>query len=144
MQGNVYQYGLAQFNNYTFQAPFTSTRLMLDTKPSLFTWRDVSAYFIGGIGMAWNEISYDEFAAIGIPQNSALALSNHTSIQLAWDIGAGIRLKLMEHLSATAEYVYAFLGNGSPKNDPNGINLTESPRFSFQTQSLLLGLSLSF
>lgn len=143
LHGSEFQYGLAQFNNYTSNAPFTSTRLMLDAKPALFSWQRVSTYFIGGMGIAWNKMSYYE-TAIGVLANSTLSLSNYTTTNLSWDVGAGVSVKFMEHLNLTAEYIYAFLGKGSPANDPsNGVSLAASPLFSFQTQSLLLGLSLA-
>lgn len=144
LHGSEFQYGLAEFNNYTSRAPFTSTRLMFDAKPTVFSWQRFSTYFIGGMGIAWNKISYHETAAIGIPTNSTLSLSSHTTTKLSWDVGAGVNVKLMEHLNVTAEYIYAFLGKGTPANNPsNGVNLVASPLFSFQTQSLLFGISVT-
>ncbi len=50
LHGDVWQYELPQFNNYNFNAPITSTRLMLDAKPTLFTWKRVAPYMILGVG----------------------------------------------------------------------------------------------
>jgi opacity protein-like surface antigen len=70
-------------------------------------------------------------------------MSNRTTTQVAGDVGAGFSVALTHGLSFTAEYVYGFLGNGSPSNTPtDGILLAKTPSFSFQTQSLLFGLSL--
>ena len=42
-------------------------------------------------------------------------------------------------LSATVEYIYAFLGKGFPVNmASNGTNLTAAPQFSLQSQSVFL------
>ncbi len=144
LKGNVWQFELPEFNNYSFRAPITSTRLMLDVKPSLFTWSRISPYAILGAGVAWNSVSYRETAtAAGISPDSALSLSNNTTTQVAWDVGAGFNVSITDYLSATAEYVYTFLGHGSPANGTaNDIRLAAAPRFSLQTQSLLFGLSL--
>jgi len=50
LNGSVWQYELPQFNNYNFSAPISSTRLMFDFKPNLFSWRKFSAYAILGVG----------------------------------------------------------------------------------------------
>lgn len=144
LSGDVWQYELPQFNNYNFSAPVSSTRLMLDAKPTLFTWQRVAPYAILGVGATWNTVSYREtVTAVGVDPTSALSLSSNTTTHVAWDVGAGFRVALTDNLSATAEYIYAFLGNGSPANRPaNGVNLTAAPSFSLQAQSLLFGLSL--
>ncbi|WP_058513497.1 outer membrane protein [Legionella santicrucis] len=144
LNGSVWQFELPEFNNYSFRAPVTSTRLMFDFKPNLFTWDRVSPYAILGVGATWNTVSYNETATgAGINQDSALSLSNNTTTQVAWDTGAGLRVALTNYLSATAEYIYTFLGHGSPANGPtNEVSLSAAPRFSLQTQSLLFGLSL--
>jgi len=140
LSADVWQFGLAQFNNYKVRAPITSTRLMLDIKPGLFSWQRISPYAILGAGTVWNTVSYQDTATGGgIDPASALSLSKHTSNQAAWDLGAGFRVALTDDLSATAEYIYAFSGHGSPAN---GLNISTAPRFSLQTQSILLGFSL--
>lgn len=145
-KGSVWQYKLPQFNNYNFRAPLSSTRLMFDVKPGLFTWSRVSPYLILGVGATWNGVSYHEVASqADIDPASALSLSRKTNTHVAWDAGAGLKVALSDCLFATAEYVYAFLGHGSPAHrSTNAVALAQPPGFSFQTQSLLFGLSLTF
>lgn len=144
LRGNVWQFELPEFNNYNFRAPITSSRLMLDVKPSLFTLDRISPYAILGVGVTWNTVSYRETGTgAGVDPNSVLSLSRNTTSQVAWDVGAGLNLAITNYLSATAEYIYSFLGHGSPANGPlNDVRLSSAPRFSLQTQSFLLGLSL--
>ncbi len=140
LKGNVWQYQLPQFNNYTFSAPVKSTRLMLDVKPTLVTWHSISPYAILGVGATWNTASYSEAAyGAGIDPASVMSLSNNTDTQFAWDLGAGFKFPITKNISATAEYIYAFLGDGSPGY---GINLSKAPSFSLQNQSLLFGLTV--
>ncbi|MGC1181953.1 outer membrane protein [Legionella sp.] len=144
LRGSVWQFGLPEFNNYSFKVPVTSTRLMFDVKPNLFVWERVSPYAILGIGATWNTLSYNETATgSGIVPSSALSLSKNTTAKVAWDAGVGFSVALTERLNITAEYIYAFLGHGSPGNgSSNGVSLSAAPSFSLQTQNLLFGLSL--
>lgn len=143
LNGAVWQFQLPEFYNYNFRAPITSTRLMFDFKPNLFTWKRLTPYAILGIGASWNRVSYHETAfGMGISQASAESLSSSTNTQLSWDTGAGMQVRITDRLSATLEYVYAFLGHGSPSANPtNGVNLYKAPRFSLETNILLFGLS---
>ena len=54
LNGSVWQFGLPEFNNYNFKTPVTSTRLMFDVKPTLFSYYRVSPYAILGVGATWN------------------------------------------------------------------------------------------
>jgi len=138
VDGNVWQYELPQFSNYTFSAPISSTRLMLDFKPNLMTWNKLTPYLILGVGATWNTASYKEEANAGIDASSARSLSDNTQAQLAWDVGAGLSYALTERLSVTGEYVYAFLGEATPQSNDT---VMAAPNFSYQIQSLLFGLS---
>lgn len=144
LTGRVWQYELSKFDNYKFRAHVESTRLMFDFKPYILTWRKISPYAILGVGAAWNSVSYREQVTDHFtPRASALSLSEKTSTHVAWDVGAGFSYAITDCFSATAEYVYAFLGEGSPAHGPtHGVRLSSPPNFSLETQSLLFGLSL--
>ena len=146
VHGSVDQYELAQFNNYSFAAQTNSTRVMFDFKSNLYTWRQTSFYPILGVGTTWDTTSYKETAIqTDISQDSALILGNHTNSQIAWDVGVGINIAYFQYLHITAEYVYAFLGYGSAaQSSANDVLLSTPPSFSYQTQSLLFGISLNF
>lgn len=142
--GNVLQYELPQFNNYHFDAPVTSTRLMFDFKPSLFTWENITPYPILGVGVTWNSISYREKPkGSDIDSMSRLILSKHKMARFALEAGAGLNVVLSEHIAISAEYIYAFLGKGSPANDPaNDVQLARAPSFSLHNQSFLFGFNI--
>lgn len=142
--GDVLQYELPQFNNYDFDAPVTSNRLMFDFKPSLFTWKNMTPYPILGVGVTWNSISYhEEPKESDINPTSRLILSKHTIAQFAWEAGVGFNVVLSDYLSISAEYIYAFLGKGSPADGlANDVSLSSAPNFSLKAQSLLFGLNI--
>ena len=143
VRGNVWQYQLPQFNNYSFRAPVTSTRLMIDAKPSLFTWHQISPYPILGIGLGINEISYQEnVTGIGVAPNSAHSLSSKYNSNFVYDLGVGARLSLTANISASLEYLYTNLGKMSPSGTPtNNVALTSAPRFTIYNQAILFGLN---
>jgi len=146
VHGNTWQYQLPQFNNYSFSAPVTSTRLMLDAKPGLFTMKHVSLYPILGLGASWNNMAYNEtVTGAAVSPNSGYALKRSTASSFAYDLGAGIRIDFTEHLSATLEYLYANLGNISPSGtSKNGDPIMSSPTFNVCNNSLLLGINWKF
>lgn len=143
VRGNVWQYQLPQFNNYSFRAPLTSTRLMLDVKPSLFKWHKISLYPILGIGVGMNDMSYHEsVTGIGVDPNSAESLSRKTNTNFVYDLGVGVRVMLTTHLIASLEYLYTDLGKVSPNGSPaNNVALTSAPSFTMYSQAILFGLN---
>ena len=139
--GNVWQYQLPLFNNYSFRAPFSSARLMMDLKPSLFTTRDISPYPIVGIGAAWNTIFYQEtVTGAGVDPSSALSFTNSTKAQFAFELGAGLKVDLTKHCSTSIEYLFANIGKATPSSPSNSAALKQQT-FALITQSLLLGMS---
>jgi opacity protein-like surface antigen len=145
LKGNVWQFELPEFNNYTFSAPITSTRLMLDVKPSLFTFHAISFYPILGMGISWNKISYQETAIDSETSDSSQSLSQHTNTNFTYDAGLGARFDISEHLNASVEYLYTHLGTVSP----SAISLTNTallspPKFKLSNQSVLFGLGWKF
>lgn len=142
IKGDVWQYQLSQFNNYSYRAPFKSTRLMLDFKPYLRTYKNISPYFIAGIGVARNTLSYAESStSADVSSNSALNLGNSNTTALAADLGVGVSIHATHYMDITGEYIYGFLGHASPSNtSSNNVLLQKSPCFLLRTQSVLLGL----
>lgn len=143
LTGNVWQYQLPQFNNYNFHAPITSTRLMLDAKPSLFTYHHLSPYVVIGAGVGWNTMSYQEnVTGAGVDPRSFLSLRNHTNTNFAYDLGAGLNADINKQLTLSLEFIYTNLGNAAPSNSSGNLTaLTSSPDFSMMSQSILLGIS---
>jgi opacity protein-like surface antigen len=142
--GSVWQYQLAQFNNFSFSAPITSTRLMLDVKPSLVTWHCLSLYPILGAGIGWNSMTYHEtVTGDGVDPLSNLWLRNRTTNHVAYDLGVGTRFALNSHLGASLEYLYTEVGSNvtSYATSQTPAAIVSAPRFKVSSQALLLGLN---
>lgn len=142
IKGSVLQYQLPTYNNYTFSAPVSSTRLILDVKPTLFTVKQFSLYPILGFGIAWNDIAYHETAASGISQSSANSLGRNTNNNFAYDIGGGIKVRFSQHIFGVVEYLYTSTSGMRPSSPvPSAPNLNEPPAFALFGHSILFGLN---
>lgn len=144
LKGDVWQYQLPQFNNYTYSASLSNIRLMLDAKPHVFAYHDVSLYGIFGIGAMFNNISYTEqISAAGVPPASNLVLKSQSQTNFGYDLGVGLRKKLTERFDVSLEYVYAYLGKVSPSGVQlqNTVALVNPPSFSLNSQGVLLAIT---
>lgn len=138
IEGDVWQF---QFNNFDFSAPITSTRLMLDAKPCLFTFKHISFYPIVGAGIAWNSSAYNETVTRASPGSNFL-LNANTKSSFAYELGAGIRFDITPHLQTSLEYLYANLGNiVMSSQTTNDVALTFPPQFKLSSQMVMLGLN---
>lgn len=143
MRGDVWQYQLPQFNNYTFRAPYQSTRFMLDFKPNLFDHPYASLFGILGIGVALNNLAYyEQITGAGITPNSNLWIPRRLRTNLGYDVGLGLNKKASERFDIFLEYLYAYLGKTttSPIEEKNNVNYTSAPNFILTDQSLLFGV----
>ncbi len=143
IHGEVWQYQLPNFNNYTFNAPLHSNLLMIDVKQRLFSFHQISLYLIGGLGAAWNNISYRETVSNAtVDPQSYIALSKRTQTTVAYDLGAGVTGHITEHLNAFAEYLYTKFGTITPSaHSSTETSIQHASSFSVRSQTLLLGLS---
>lgn len=142
IKGMTLQYTLPQFNNFIFSAPVTTTRLMLDFKPSIQIKHVVSLYPLVGLGVAWNDMAYHEIATIGSVPTAANSLRRRYISNFAYDIGAGIKLQFSTHLFAAVEYVYSRTSGIKPASPlPGAPSLTQLPVFALNEHSVLVGLN---
>ncbi len=143
INGMVWDASNPAYQNQRFQAPFTSNRLMIDLKPSLYSYLRTSVYAIGGLGIAWNTLSYTE-----TQNNSGLPIiiaPASTAKNLAYDLGFGFKSKINEHLSASLEYVSTHLGHMQSAAYSTGSQaLYNAPSFPVRTTCALLGFSWTF
>jgi len=142
INGNVLQFQLPQFNNYTFQQTVHTTRFMADLKPDLFLWKNISPYPILGLGMAWSDVNYNETLTNNdMDAASAISLSSKRNSNFAYDLGFGLRVGLTQKMSASLEYIYTHIGNVSAANSlQNGLRVMSSPIFTIRNQSILCGI----
>ncbi len=145
IKGDVLQNGAPGASNFTFSAPINTDRLMLDIKPSLFTYHHVSPYLVAGAGVAWNRVSYSETANSPSYAPYATSLPSASQTATAYDLGFGIDARITHQLYASVEYLWTHLGNATPNNVSTTRQATLAvPTFSTASQSVLFGLGWKF
>lgn len=147
LRGDVWQMGLASMSNYTFQAPLSSTRLLLALKPTFIRFNKVGVYGIAAVGVDWTSLSYQDTPNPGIPATSFVSLASKTKAHSAWDVGLGIRYPLTPRFATEVEYVYSNLGKIASSLKPNNVASTviplTAPQFTVSTQTVLFKLTWS-
>ena len=109
-EGDVWQFGLPEFNNFHYHYKIQSSRVMAIAK-LLTNYRELlHPYISGELGAAFNRSrSYYEKPLI----EEAVAMSpfsDHTQSSFAWGVGAGIDVDVGAHLRLGLGYQFADLG----------------------------------
>lgn len=143
IKGMVWAAGTPLVQNQSFKAPYTSTRLMIDIKPALFTYAQTAFYPIMGLGIAWNRMSYSQEQSDS--DWGTIDAGAATSKNIAYDLGFGFRSKISQNVSASLEYVSTHLGRMTPSDYSTGTQeMLSPPSFPVRSESVLLGLSWRF
>jgi opacity protein-like surface antigen len=140
--GTVSRFGDAAFGQLAFNMPTQSTRLMLDIALTIAAYNQFSIYGIGGIGSAWNRISYDDKDDSGSTCALGLSLNKRTNNDFAWEGGAGVTYAFNYRFGVSLEYLYANLGNVGPSANGN-FEIISPPTFNLHTQTGLLILHIA-
>jgi opacity protein-like surface antigen len=152
IKGDVWQFGLADLNNFDYEVDITSYRLMLDGSLSVLSWKKWSWFVLGGIGESWNRLSYQHRPNNSdIPADSGITLDPHWDTTFAWEVGTGIKYDITQRLGLSLTYLFTDLGklklsddgHAGPDVEPEDLNL-EGPEFDFNLQSILLGVEWAF
>lgn len=146
--GSVYEYSLPDFNNSTYSMNVKSGRLMLDTEWDIHPlWYNVIPFVEAGLGVAQNTMSFKNKPRPNIGAGGGnYNLDDHSKIQFAYEIGAGVKLPVSDHFVVSARYLFANAGDaesGTSDND-TGVLLAKPIKTSVESQSVLLGLSYFF
>lgn len=146
--GDVYRFDSVAFNDLTYNMPIRSTRVMLDAALTLASWCQYSVYAIGGVGNAWNRVSYsDTFNDDGSCSEQNISLSSRTTSHFAWEAGLGLTYAINNCIGVSAEYLYTDFGNLETSGSGNTGTITTpliSPAsFNLHTQAVLLGLHVA-
>src|SRR5579885_1065837 len=108
-KGTVYQFENPSLNNYDYDLPVYTTRLMFDVKVAAPAWHDLMPYLTAGIGMSWNRASYQDYPS---PEFVApITLNSREQLKFAYEAGVGVKSPLTQAVSVHAEYLYANLGH---------------------------------
>ncbi|MFA6037542.1 MAG: outer membrane beta-barrel protein [Legionellales bacterium] len=141
IQGDVYQFESADFDNLDYNMDFQSTRLMFDLGLTLAAIDRFSVYAIAGAGIAWNKTDLNanpnqqgiDCGAIGFD------IDSKTSSSFAYEFGGGMTYAAMDNLAISLEYLYTGFTDVELGNDSDEFDI-ESQDLDINSQAVLLGL----
>lgn len=111
INGQITQYSDPTFLNYNYAIDTTSNVILAYGKINLLQIKQISPFFMVGIGSSFNKAStYSETALEEVTPRDSPKFSNNTSSQFAYLLGAGLDIITTENLSLSAGYNYLSLG----------------------------------
>lgn len=111
-RGHIWDDDNPNFEDFSYQYNFSSTRLMFEPRIMFRTDSLLSPFVSGGIGWARNRASnYQEIVLNDNELPERLFASDHKE-NFAWELGAGIAYKITENLSMNFAYKFVNLGEG--------------------------------
>lgn len=112
-QGHVWQFGLPEFDNFTYHYRVKPARIMATSKLLGSFKERFHPYLSAELGAAFNRASaYEEVPLIeeAVPM---APFTTHTKSSFAWGAGAGLDMDIDNHLRLGAGYQFADLGKAS-------------------------------
>lgn len=139
--GDVLQFGLPEFENYTYALKLNNLRVMAKIDLDFYP---IQHYFIpfvqAGIGGARTTISYNS-APIPPVDGSNFTLPNAASWHFAYQAGAGIKYVAKTHLVLSLRYLYADMGKVNSSTWGSSTTLATPLTVKMNTQNVLFGLT---
>lgn len=140
--GYVWQYQHPDFNNYSYHLSIKSLRFMVNSEWTAHPLgRRLFPFAVAGFGYARNTTSYqDSPLNIG---GEGIHLCGHSHYQFAYNLGAGLKMLLKQHIAISFRYLYANLGDAVTSATGN-VPLEAPLKTPLSTQAWLFGLSYLF
>ncbi len=109
--GQIMQYSLPQFKNYSYNWSFSSDLFALYSKIHLREYGPFTPFFDVGFGMAMNHAqNFHEWALAGVTPRISPDFQNHTHTNMAYSLGIGVDFAMSKDLSFSLGYDYQYLG----------------------------------
>lgn len=110
--GEITQYSLPQFLNYSYAWGMSVNTLSLYSKIDLVRMRKISPFVGVGLGVAVNNAhGYNESAFSGVTPRISPAYASRMTAQLAFNVGAGLDFYLWSDWMFSVGYDYQTLGS---------------------------------
>lgn len=142
-KGYTWLYEQPAYNNYTYQLPIDSLRLLVDSEWSFHSLlRPYLFPFIeGGIGFARNTASYNDSPLIA--NTEGLSINSNAQYQFSYTVGGGVKILLPFNTELSVRYLYADLGNATTSSNAS-VPLAAPITIPLSTQTWLAGLTYLF
>lgn len=144
VSGSIDEFGLAGFNNYTYQYTIARQSLLVSYEWGILTRNEQwQPYVLAGLGLSLNKASgYSQTPVAGLtPVNTSPAYTPKTSIQPTFELGAGVRYHINALWQVNAEYQYL---NAGKAELGTGIYGSSTLGQTVQYNMFLLGVSRQF
>lgn len=137
--GQVWELGLPEFSNYTYQ--FGSENFPLLLEGDVFfqpCWR-IQPFISAGLGVAMLDVDYVDHATSHIDPASELHL-NQQQFNFVYDVGLGLAYVIDKHWSVNLKYNYMYLGHANSGTATN-IRIQQPIRIKLETQNIFFTAS---
>lgn len=139
--GNVAQFGLSEFENYTYSLKLNNIRVMANFDLDFHPIRHYFTPFIqAGVGGARTAISYSS-APISPVDSPKLTLPTQASWNFAYQAGAGIKYVAKKHIVLSLRYLYANMGKANSSTLGSTTTLATPLTVSMSAHNWLFGLT---
>jgi len=117
IQGEITQFSLPQFKNYSFSIPLASNVIFGNAKFHFKDYRNFSPYFSVGLGGVISKgDGYKETAYANITPRISPNFSVQNNTQFAYLIGTGIDYRIAQQFILSAGYQFSSLGQATTGN----------------------------
>lgn len=141
--GDVLQFGLPEFENYTYKLKISSNRFMADFD---LDFHPIAQHFIpfieAGIGAAYTSVSYKS-TPIAPLDSPDFSLPKESSWTFAYQVGAGMKYVINTNLLLSFHYLYANMGNVDSSTAGSATTLEKPLTVDMSTQNFFLGFTYS-
>lgn len=110
VNGQVIQFTLPQFTNYTYKWQTASNLIAANAKVNLLNYQRFSPYINLGAGAVLHQGSYSEVALANVTPRISPSYKSNSSAQFAYILGAGLDYQFKPELIMSAGYQYSDLG----------------------------------
>lgn len=147
-KGLVLLFGDPTLADYHYTMPLKSTSYLANTEINIHPVWGIMPFVELGAGIAHNKIGYHDNPQPGIPSGQ-VHLHSKSMNNFAYDLGAGLKVAVTDHVELSLRYLYANLHSAkTSRRGTINVSGTEFPIVAaepvtarLRTQSVLLGLS---
>jgi opacity protein-like surface antigen len=134
VSGNINQYNLGQFRNYSYSYKFNRQTLLGMFKLDIYKYNCFMPFVLVGAGMSYNKGSnYVEQPLANVTPRISPGYSSNSTYNFSYIVGAGIDYAFRDDIWATLEYNYGDFGN---VRTGNGQVVPSIPGIDYSTQHL--------
>lgn len=139
--GKVLQFGMPVFENYNYTLNIKSTRVMADVDMAFHPIGEHFFPFVEtGIGVATTAVSYSS-EPISPVTGPDFKIPQETTLSFAFQIGAGFKYVINEHVNVSVRYLYADMGSVDTSTNANTATLLKPLTVDLSSQNILFGFT---